>query len=312
MPEPMDGPRRFITPVRLLLGSLALGAGLTVLGFLAGGSSASAAETPPAPSNPVGALVSNVTGDVGRLAGSVTSAVAPAVPEPVQQVVSQVVTPVTNTVDKVVEQAPVTQVVEPVASAVDRVVAEVPVVRDVLPPAPVTAVTQPVTGGVDQAVSDVVGVVDSAVAPLTPAAGSSDPLPAPDPGSSVAQGPGVDAAVALSTAPAVAAPMFLLPSAPAAVSAALSGVLAGSAAGDDLSLPAAPGGGTPGGLSGGGLPGGVSGSSGGAGPGAPAPGAAATADGFSLHASDRIGLSGAPADDTVPAAPVADHDISPD
>src|SRR5689334_13391115 len=103
MPEVAQEPhRRNVTPVRVLIGSLIAGAGLTVLGFFAGGPSASAAE--PAPPSPVSSLVATATAGVGDTVGTVTQAVAPAVPAPVQEVVAPVVTPVTDTVDEVVEQ----------------------------------------------------------------------------------------------------------------------------------------------------------------------------------------------------------------
>src|SRR6478735_8808799 len=94
-------------PLRLIVGSVVAGAGLTVLGFLLGGAPASADE--PAPPAPLGAVVSGVTGGLGETVSGVTQGlgstvaaitadVAPALPEPVQQTVEAVVAPVTETV----------------------------------------------------------------------------------------------------------------------------------------------------------------------------------------------------------------------
>ena len=69
------------TPARVLIGSLLIGTGLTVLGFLLGGSPSSAAEPAPPP-GPVGALVSSATAEAGQTVGSITGAVAPALPAP--------------------------------------------------------------------------------------------------------------------------------------------------------------------------------------------------------------------------------------
>src|SRR5690349_14786121 len=124
-------------PVRLLVGSLIAGAGLTVLGFLLGGSPASADEqAPPAPLGTVASsvaqsldsTVSGVTQGVGSTVSKVTAAVVPAVPDPVQQVVSEVVAPVVDTVSDVAAQAPVAAVTTPVTNTVDEVVASTPVV----------------------------------------------------------------------------------------------------------------------------------------------------------------------------------------
>jgi|GEM_PF-1379011 len=312
MPKVAEEPhRRFITPARALIGSLIAGAGLTVLGFLAGGTSASAAEPAPPP-GAVGSLVSSVTGGVGDTVGAVTQAVTPAVPAPVQDVVSAVVTPVADVVDQVADQAPVASVVEPVASTMDEVVAAVPVVRDVLPPAPVASVTQPVAGTVDQAVSDVADAVDTAVAPLAPST-TDISTPAPDLG-----------LVAADVLAALGAPQALSTPLAATLGAAGPGVTvfagapplplsAGASSVGTGPLGGAPS--APGGDPGRGLPaGGSVGSSGaaGGGPGGAAPSAAATADRFFLPGSVRSGLSGAASDDHVPGGPVADHDISPD
>jgi hypothetical protein len=293
-----------LTPARVLIGSLVAGAGLTVLGFFFGGTSASAAE--PAPVSPIGSVVSSATQGLGDTVSSVTAAVAPVLPAPAQQTVSAVATPVVQTVDRVVAQAPVASVVAPVASTVDAVVAAVPVANAVLPAAPVSTVTQPVTTAADTAVSQVATVVDAAVAPLTTAAAGHTPAPLLDT-------PQIAASIlGAAGAPTVAAALSLSASRSALLGSRASAAFVpftGSAP-----LPAAPLSPEPFGPGGGGLPaGGSAGSSGGSGaPGGAVPGAAAAADGFFLPNSVWSGLSGVPADDLVPAGPVADHDISPD
>ncbi|MFP3467285.1 hypothetical protein [Leifsonia sp. SIMBA_070] len=323
MPEVALEPRRSIlTPARVLVGSLIAGAGLTVLGFLAGGPAASAAEPAPPPS-PVTALVSNVTGGVGDVVGSVTQTVAPALPHHVQSAVSAVVTPVTSAVDHVVEQAPVGAVVQPVAAAVDQVVAAVPVLRGVLPAAPVTSVTQPVTSTVDQTVSEAVGAVDTAVAPITTPGGVQA---VPQPGETGADGGSTVLGAAIAGLLPVASVVGRATLPVCDYSASSGGVDvvpgaftsgAGSVPLGDPAAPGAPGGpsgGAPGGtVPGGTVPGGNGGmTGGGSGPGAAAPTLIATSDDFFLPGSARTGLTGGAADDHVPAGPVADHDISPD
>jgi hypothetical protein len=136
--EQAEERRSFLTPARLLAGSLVGGAGIALLGFLFGGAPASAAE--PAPSEPVahsvlgsaGSLVAEVAGAVpdtaGQVAEPVPAAVRPVVavvPAPVRQAVSTVTTPVTDAVQDVAAASPATAVVSPVTETVNSMVGAV-------------------------------------------------------------------------------------------------------------------------------------------------------------------------------------------
>lgn len=304
----MDVPERrsSFTPLRLLIGALVLGGGVTALGLIFGGGGANAAE-PPAP-DPLGSVVSSVTGTVGGTAQAVTSAVAPALPDPVRATVAQLVQPVTQVFDHAAEAAPVAAVVTPVASTVDQVVAatpvsQLPIVGAALGATPVEALTSPVSAAADDALSGVSTALRTAVAPIAPLVSQPPAVDTPTAGAPIGDG-FATAATVVTGAVARAS----LDSGPP-----LSSVT--PPLGSGSSAASAPGGAPPGGsgLPSPGVPSGSpgAGSSGGSSGGA-APSVAVTADAFAAEASTRAGRAALPAGDALPASPLFDHDISPD
>ncbi len=306
--------RSSLTPLRLLIGSLILGGGVTVLGLLFGGGSANAAE-PPAP-DPLGSAVSSLTTGVGETAHAVTSAVAPALPAPIRSTVTQLVQPVTQVVDRVAESTPVAAVVTPVAATVDKVVAatpvsQLPIVGAALGATPVESLTAPVAAVADGTVSDVSAALDTAVAPLAPTA-SQPPVggtPTVEPGTPGSVSPASPVAL-VSTAVApdvrVTAASGLVLFTPA---------IAAGAAGSAASSTVAPGGAPPGGSDppSPGVPSGSLGAGSSAGSSGGAASASAVAgDAFAPASTVPGGRAALPSGDDLPAAPLFDHDISPD
>jgi hypothetical protein len=277
--------RSFLTPARVLVGSLIGGAGIVLLGFFFGANSASAAE--PAPSDPVahsvlssvGSLASEVdravagtVGQAGDAVGAAARPVAAVVPAPVRHAVSAVAAPVTDAVRDVAAASPVTHVVTPVATAVDGLLNSIPDTHDLLGAGPVGTIVTPIAGIVDSTVGLVVGTGLGFV---------------------IAAG-GVSAVLA---GPSAARPALLGSSGVHPVTG-----WKGSAPW----APAAPGGAPPFDqpvISGSGAS--VSGS------GAAGPGAAVPTDSFALSVA-ALGVLGTPADDRLPVSAVADHDTSPD
>ncbi|WP_431278940.1 hypothetical protein [Leifsonia poae] len=312
--EQADGRRSFLTPARLLAGSLIGGAGIALLGFFFGGATASAAE--PAPPEPathsvlesvgslvtrvdgaVSGVVSSVTSPVGEVASAVVRPVANSLPAPTRRVASSVVAPVATGIADIVASAPVSQVTAPVTGAVDAVVARIPITQELLGDRPLGVVVDPVAGAVDHALGSFAPVVTEAVEPLTSTA-SSD-------GEAVvaAVSGGLGAAVAVGVAPTD--PVAAVGQEPLLFGArGVHRPVVGST-GSSPQSPAPPGGLAPfaqGAVSGSGVSSSGSGAAG---------LSAATAVFLALFAPVR-GMQGLSSDDRLPASAVADHDTSPD
>lgn len=306
--------RSSLTPLRLLIGALVLGGGVTVLGLLFGGGSANAAE-PPAP-DPLGSVVSSLTTGVGETAHAVTSAVAPALPAPVRSTVAQVVQPVTQVVDHVAEATPVAAVVTPVAATVDKVVAatpvsQLPIVGAVLGATPVESLTAPVAAVADGTVSNVSAALDTAVKPLAPATSQ------PPVGGTPTVEPGAPGQVSTES-PAALVTTAVAPDAgvwAASGFALFPPAIAAGAAGSARSSAPAPGGAPPGGSDppSPGVPSGSLGASSSAGSsGGAASAPAVSGDALATPSTIPGGRAALPSGDDLPAAPLFDHDISPD
>ena len=151
--ETAEERRSFLTPARLLVGSLIGGAGIALLGFFLGGTSASAAE--PAPSDPaahsvlsaagsvvseVGGVVPGAVAPVVDVAGTAARAASAVVPAPVHHAVSPATAPVASAVRAVAAVPPVTQVVSPLTTAVDDVLNSIPLTHDLLGTDPIGTV----------------------------------------------------------------------------------------------------------------------------------------------------------------------------
>ncbi|WP_223693197.1 hypothetical protein [Leifsonia poae] len=321
----------FLTPARLVVGSLVGGAGIALLALFFGGSAAHAAEpAPPPPAHSllsgVGSLVSgvddtvsSVVGHVGTTLGAVTAPVATVVPAPVQNVVSTVTTPVTDVLHNVAAATPVSHIVTPVTSAVDSVLNAVPVTHQLLGDNPLGTIVNPVAATVDNTVGAVAGLTHDAVAPLggQPAAsgggtggpGSGEPgggviagppLVSPNDGTS-SLSPGVATVMNAGAVLTVGGPAWSAVH-PVPGTAAVTGSDPSGAPGapfdpngrGPLAQPATTGGGAAG-----------------PGSGAAGVGSALPSDIFALSTA-ASGAQGPSTDDRLPSSPVADNDSSPD
>lgn len=332
--------RSFITPARLLIGSVVLGGGIVALGLLFGGGSANAAE-PPAP-NPLGGVVASVdsvAAGVGDTAGAAVASVTPAAPVPVREIAAQVAQPVASAVGQVAEAAPVETVVSPVAQAADGAVAapveqvapvvttpasgagasapqtsaprhalvstlgaSVALVTSALADHPVSAVTAPITATADGLLAGVAGAAVDAAQPLT-VAGAAEPAGEQ---SAILSGDARPARGVSSPPASARAATALRAAAPPYVPAsgttpAANSALLGDASRGDSDAPSQ---GTPSGVMGTSASGGQAGGSG-SGVAALGGNAASLLSALSLSA-------GLPADDDLPSSPVFDHDSSPD
>ncbi|MEO7016867.1 MAG: hypothetical protein ABI130_11375 [Leifsonia sp.] len=185
----------FITPLRLLIGSLLAGMGLVFLGFFLGLDSASAAEPAPLPDpaahsllGSAGSLLSGVGGavssTVNTAAADISKPLAAALPTPAQQAVSTVTAPVAAVVHEVAASPPVARAVTPVVTAVDGALTSIPLTHDLIGNTPLGAVLAPVSGTIDQTIGAIAGVGTGVLGPAPGHVGPGQPpIASPSPGS---------------------------------------------------------------------------------------------------------------------------------
>jgi hypothetical protein len=291
--------RPSLSPVRLLVGSLIGGAGITLFVLFFGGSPASAGE--PAPSAPPAHSVLGTVASLRVTVSAVTEPVRQALPEPVKQVVAPVAEPVSDAVAGVAASAPASRAVAPVTAAVDSIANAVPLTHELLGSDPVRTAVAPVADAVDHLLSSIAGITVGVVVPV---------LGPPTPGT-----PGLPDLRLVTLLPAVPETGAIGGNSVAEPATAVAKLWAGPGHPDadrgstaGAALPAPPG--YPGGTPFGQPEGTATGSSA---PGSPSGASAPAVAGndFALAAvaaGDNAPLTG----DRLPSSPVADHDSSPD